>query len=454
MGNGNSGNPLDLTNHDLTSIEQYRLRRQTSVLVILFTDIKGFTEIGERRGERHAVELLRGHDEIVAKAVEEGGAGLVVKHIGDSVMAVFAEPSTAVERALRIQRETAAFNERHPDLEDLGIRIGLHMGQVAVENQAQLDLVGRHVNRASRVEALADAGRIYLTYPVFDSARGWLRSQTGHSLDWKLHGSYLLKGLDEPVDIYEVVDTRHRKPAAPKEGRRKSNLLPVWLAVGVLVLGAGVLFGINRYQRTEVYFTNWSGDLPLVDQRQVLALAGDRTQESRAAITPLPVGRHLLQQNINARLRNYMEVDIQRGLNVVVPALTAVYLPDLERRLDFEPGRREQTEAHETYAFPLYDRNNRRLDTTAELWVSIKGRPDKGEPGIMVFECAWKVVENGVVLGADTFELRSPIASDERQKRKIVIHEDGLRYWYVRTYTNRRSAELEVGAEYPEYKDR
>ena len=148
--------PLDLTTQDLSSIEQYRLRRQTSVLVILFTDIKGFTEIGERRGERHAVELLRGHDEIVVRAVEEGGAGLVVKHIGDSVMAVFAEPSTAVERALRIQEETAAFNEAHPDLEDLGIRIGLHMGQVAVENQAQLDLVGRHVNRASRVEALAD----------------------------------------------------------------------------------------------------------------------------------------------------------------------------------------------------------------------------------------------------------------------------------------------------------
>ena len=44
--------PLDLTHQDLSSIEQYRMQRQTSVLVILFTDIKGFTEIAERRGGR------------------------------------------------------------------------------------------------------------------------------------------------------------------------------------------------------------------------------------------------------------------------------------------------------------------------------------------------------------------------------------------------------------------
>ena len=117
-----ASNPLELNRHDLSSIEQYRVQRQTSVLVILFTDIKGFTEISERRGDQHAVELLRHHDEIVVRAIEEGGAGLVVKHIGDSVMAVFAEPSTAVERALRIQEETVAFNESHPELETLGIR--------------------------------------------------------------------------------------------------------------------------------------------------------------------------------------------------------------------------------------------------------------------------------------------------------------------------------------------
>lgn len=448
------GTALDLTQQELSSIEHYRLGRQTSVLVILFTDIKGFTEIAEQRGERHATELLRRHDEMVVKAIEDGGAGLVVKHIGDSVMAVFAEPSTAVERALRIQQEIAAFNETRPEAEAVGLRIGLHMGQVAVENQAQFDLVGRHVNRASRVEALADAGQIYLTYPVFDSARGWLRAQSGSPLAWKLHGSYLLKGLEEPVEIYEVVDTRRRQPVPPKGARRKSTLRPVWLALGVLLAGVAVAVGVMRYQRTEVYFSDWNRELTIVDQKHPLALIGDRAQETRAALTPLAVGRHLLHQDINPQVRNYMEIEIKRGLNVIRPALETVYLPGLERRLDFKAGHEEQVEAHQTYSYPLYDKDNRRLDHKAELSLSIKATPDKDDPAVMVFHCAWKVRENDTVVSEDACDLRSPVATDNRQTRKIVIHEDALHYWYVRTYTNRRSAELEVSAAHIEYKDK
>jgi len=219
--------PIELTTQELSSVERYRQLRQTSVLVILFTDIKGFTELTERRGERHALELLKKHDEILVRTIEEGSGGLVVKHIGDSIMAVFSEPSTAVERALRIQERIRAFNEGNPDGDGLAVRIGLHMGQVAVENQTQIDLFGRHVNRASRVEGLADAGQIYLTYPVFDSARGWLASGKGGSLAWKSHGSWMLKGIREPVAIYEVVDSRLGKPRPPAGGRRARSLTPL-----------------------------------------------------------------------------------------------------------------------------------------------------------------------------------------------------------------------------------
>lgn len=449
-----NGTSLDLTRQELSSIEQFRLRQRTSVLVVLFTDIKGFTQITERAGDSFAVELLRRHDELVVKAIEEGGAGLVVKHIGDSVMAVFAEPSTAVERALRIQEEAAAYNESRGEAEPLGIRIGLHMGQVAVENEAQLDLVGRHVNRAARVEALADAGQIYLTYPVFDSARGWLQARAGRDLAWKLHGSYLLKGLKEPVEIYEVLDKRRRAPVPPRHGRRKSSLLPVWLALGVLLAGAAGLYGFMRYQRTEVYFANWHFDHTIVDGGGVLALAGDSAQETRATITPLPPGRHVLHQDINWQVRNYMEVEIKRGLNVVQPAMAAVRLPALERRLDFEPGTEEQVEATQTYAYPLYDRENRRQDMKAELTVSLKGGPDPADPDLMLFTCAWRAVENGVVVSADSTVLRSRLSDGENHSRRIVIHEDALHYWYLRTFTSRRAAELEVGAAYIEYKDK
>ena len=260
------------------------------MLVILFTDLKGFTELTERRGERHALELLKRHDEILVKAIEEDNGGLVVKHIGDSVMAVFSEPSTAVERALRIQERIRAFNEGNPDDDGLAVRIGLHMGQVAVENQTQLDLFGRHVNRASRVEGLADAGQIYLTYPVFDSARGWLASGKAGSLAWKSHGTWMLKGIKEPVAIYEVVDYPVRRPRPPRAGRRRRAVPPRWAGLGILVAGAAIAFGVTQIRRTEVWFDRWTDIDTIVDQKEKLVLEGDATQERRKAITRLPRG--------------------------------------------------------------------------------------------------------------------------------------------------------------------
>ena len=154
-----------------------------------------------------------------------------------------------------------------------------------------------------------------------------------------------LKGLEEAVEIYEVVDKRRRAPVPPINGRRKSRLLPVWLALGVFLVGAALVYGIMRYQRTEVYFANWGPELTIVDQKQPLALIGVRSQESQLAVTPLPVGRHLLHQDISARMRNYMEVKIKRGLNVIAPEMSTVYMPTLKRRLDFHAGRREEVEA-------------------------------------------------------------------------------------------------------------
>ena len=445
--------PLEFTSQDLTSIEQYRVRRQTSVLVILFTDIKGFTELTERRGERYALDLLKYHDEILVGTIEEGGAGLVIKHIGDSVMAVFSEPSTAVERALRIQEKIAAFNGEHPELEDIRVRIGLHMGQVAVENQTQLDLFGRHVNRASRVEGLADEGQIFLTYPVFDSARGWLQSESSAHLAWKLHGSYILKGIPEPVAIYEVADKRRRTPAPPRNGRRKTSLLPLWLAIAILVAGAGLTLAVMQFQHTEVWFVNWPSEPTIVDQKTNLALGGEPSLEARKSLTRFSRGRHVLQQNIHWQVKNYMEIDVKRGKNTVRPGFIANFMPSLERRLDYEPGQ-TRIEGQEEYAYLLYDKDNHRLDNTAAIALTIQGTRDPSDKDLMSFVCTWKVVENGETISADTLNLTGRESSEDSHEKTIVLHEDARHYWYLHYFVSRWSAELEVGAAYIEYKDK
>jgi class 3 adenylate cyclase len=452
-GSGSAARSIELTNQELSSIEQFRRQRQTSVLVILFTDIKGFTSLTERRGDRHALELLQHHDRILVGAIEEGGGGLVVKHIGDSVMAVFSEPSTAVERALRIQERIRAFNAEHPDEEPLAVRIGLHMGQVAVENQTQLDLFGRHVNRASRVEGLADAGQIYLTYPVFDSARGWLASEAAGALTWKAHGSYLLKGIPEAVAIYEVIDSRHGTPRPPRAGRRTRSLLPLWAALAVLAAGAAIALGATQIQRTQVWFEGWTTDVEtIVDQKEKLQLEGEPVMQQRKSMTRLSPGRHLLRQDIHWQVKNYMELVVRRGKNVVKPNFTAAWLPDLEKRLDWEPGTRS-VQGHEQFTYTLYDAKSVRSDHAAAVDLAVSGVENPSDRRRMTFTVEWKVVRDGTTISASSLVADIDTTSDETVHHEQILWEDGAHYWFLRYYASRTSLDAELGAAYIEYKD-
>jgi class 3 adenylate cyclase len=453
---GGDTRPLELTSQELSSIERYRQLRQTSVLVILFTDLKGFTELTERRGERAALELLKRHDEILVKAIEEDNGGLVVKHIGDSVMAVFSEPSTAVERALRIQERIRAFNEGNPDGDGLAVRIGLHMGQVAVENQTQLDLFGRHVNRASRVEGIADAGQIYLTYSVFDSARGWLASGKGGALAWKNHGNWMLKGIQEPVAIYEVVDTRFGAPRPPIAGKRKGSFRPlaaIFAGLGILVAGAAIAFGITRFQRTEVWFEDWPSDVEtFVDQKEELVLERDAAQDRWKAITRLAPGQHLLRQDIHWQVKNYMVVEIKRGKNVVENRFQAAWLPDFEKRLDWEPNVRS-VNGHEEFSFPLYDAESKRTDNTATIDLAVSGVENPKDAKRMTFTIEWKVVLNGATISKSSYVADIDTESDETVRHEQILYEDAQTYWFLRYYATYHSLDAEVGAAYIEYKD-
>jgi class 3 adenylate cyclase len=232
---------LDLTQREFSNIDEYRKKKNTAVLTIMFTDIQGFTALTENKGETYVHELHREHDRILVDTIEEGGAGVVIKFIGDSIMAVFAEPTAAAEKALLIQKRLSAFNAAHPELDAILVRIGLHMGQTVIENKIQTDLFGRHVNKASRVESLASGGHVYVTYSVFDSIKSWLMDAEGAKS--KLHGSYFLKGIEKAEEIYEIWNDGITVPEAPKGAKRKGAIPPALIA-GIAVGGIALAFGL------------------------------------------------------------------------------------------------------------------------------------------------------------------------------------------------------------------
>jgi class 3 adenylate cyclase/CheY-like chemotaxis protein len=184
--------------------EEYRRRKDTSVLSIMFTDIEGSTELRENLGEV-AYELQReACDRDIRDLVEAGGAGALVKSTGDGALVVFAEPSTAVVKALALQELLASHD-------NFRLRIGIDMGQVTVTSQSGIiaDVFGRQVNRAARIQSIAAPKHVLTSFHVYDCAVGWL---TGTNVKWHCHGRASLKGFSEPASIHEPYDPRFLSP--------------------------------------------------------------------------------------------------------------------------------------------------------------------------------------------------------------------------------------------------
>jgi class 3 adenylate cyclase len=111
---------------------------------ILFLDLRGFSKWALEAPAGDIAGLLRQVDAVVTEAVEARD-GVVVKRLGDGVMAVFADCEPALEAAFEAIRETRKLcvDDYRPVL-----RAGLHAGR---PDRIGTDYVGLDVNVAARL---------------------------------------------------------------------------------------------------------------------------------------------------------------------------------------------------------------------------------------------------------------------------------------------------------------
>src|SRR5207245_9655248 len=83
-------------------------------VTIVFTDIERNTEILSRLGDAAWRELLREHERITRRLLEEH-RGAEIKTIGDAFMASFGSATAALECAVALQRASAARKESTAD---------------------------------------------------------------------------------------------------------------------------------------------------------------------------------------------------------------------------------------------------------------------------------------------------------------------------------------------------
>jgi TolB-like protein len=145
--------------------------------------------------------------------------GRVVKTTGDGMLVEFASVVDAVRCAVAVQQ---AMPERDTGVaadSRIELRIGINLGDVIVEGD---DLYGDGVNIAARIEALADAGGVFVSNTVHDHVRDRL------PFAFEDLGEQQVKNIARPVRVYRVRDAAATSPppALPLPDKPSIAVLP------------------------------------------------------------------------------------------------------------------------------------------------------------------------------------------------------------------------------------
>src|SRR5215468_4492365 len=160
-------------------------------VTLLFTDLVDSTALLQRVGDERAQRVLHGHRQLLREALA-GHGGREVKWLGDGVLTTFASVADGVRCAV-----TMAQRARRPVAgERLGLRVGLHVGEVLHDEAA--DYVGTPVVLARRLCGRAAAGQILCGSVVVELLRG------RQGFEFAPVGALDLKGFPEPMAAYEV----------------------------------------------------------------------------------------------------------------------------------------------------------------------------------------------------------------------------------------------------------
>ena len=170
---------------------------------ILAADVAGYSRLmgADEEGTLERLKALR-HELFDPKIAEHRGR--IVKTTGDGMLVEFASVVDAVRCAVAVQQTMPERNTGIGADSRIELRIGINLGDVIVEGD---DLYGDGVNIAARIEALADAGGVFVSNTVHDQVRDRL------PFVFEDLGEQQVKNIERPVRVYRVGPRPSRPPA-------------------------------------------------------------------------------------------------------------------------------------------------------------------------------------------------------------------------------------------------
>jgi TolB-like protein/class 3 adenylate cyclase len=172
-------------------------RVERRLAAILAADVAGYSRLIEcdEEGTLGRLKMLRA--EVIDPQIA-GHRGRIVKTTGDGLLAEFASVVDALRCAAEVQMALAESNASIPSERRIEFRIGIHQGDIVVEDG---DIFGDGVNVAARLEGLAEPGSICISSRVQEDAAGRL------DLAFEDMGEQTLKNISRPVRVYRVMAT-------------------------------------------------------------------------------------------------------------------------------------------------------------------------------------------------------------------------------------------------------
>ena len=171
---------------------------------ILMVDVVGFSRM-MGRNEEGTTALIREFHERTRRLVEVH-EGRVVDTAGDSVFGEFDSVVNAVRCAQAIQDTQATSNVDREPAERIETRIGVHLGDVIVQDYR---VYGDGVNIAARLQTVAAPGSICVSEAVYQQVYKKL------DLAFEDMGVQELRNIEHPIRLYRVTGPETGRAAAP-----------------------------------------------------------------------------------------------------------------------------------------------------------------------------------------------------------------------------------------------
>ncbi len=179
-------------------------------VTVLFSDVRGFTNLTERTPPAEMVEMMNDYFERVTSIVFKH-EGTLDKYIGDAVMALWGAPLAtdedemrAVHCAIEMQTAISEFNKERAAAgkEQIAVGIGIATGQLIAgymgsSQTLSYTVLGRSVNLSARLCGQAGPGEVLLSPSTWDHVEQYVECETLQPIK--------LKGIIDSVSPRRVI---------------------------------------------------------------------------------------------------------------------------------------------------------------------------------------------------------------------------------------------------------